>query len=154
MRRADPCRLSTTDLMVHHITDYHGYEPVCQGPAPNPPEGVTRVRRPLAPARRRLPGSRPREADGPADDAGLGQPLRYPWPSYRLIGVAELAAFAGVLAGHFWLPMGVAAASGMAVLLVGALTVHRRVGDRLQQAAPAALALAASLAYLAVASTR
>ena len=43
-----------------------------------------------------------------------------PWSSYRLIGVAELAAVAGVLAGLLWLPIGVAAASGMAVLLVGA----------------------------------
>jgi DoxX-like family len=77
-----------------------------------------------------------------------------PWPSYRLIGVAELAAVAGVLAGLYWLPMGVAAASGMAVLLVGALTVHRQVGDGLQEAAPAVLGLAVSLAYLAVAITR
>jgi DoxX-like family len=77
-----------------------------------------------------------------------------PWPSYRLIGVAELAAVAGVLAGLYWLPMGVVAASGMAVLLVGALTVHRRVRDSLQEAAPAVLGLAVSLAYLAAAVTR
>jgi hypothetical protein len=77
-----------------------------------------------------------------------------PWSSYRLIGVAELAAVAGVLTGIFWLPMGVAAASCLAVLLVGALTVHRRVGDGLQEAAPAVLGLAVSLAYLAVAITR
>lgn len=76
------------------------------------------------------------------------------WPRYRLIGVAELAAAAGVLAGLFWLPTGVAAASGMAVLLVGALTVHRRVGDGLQEAAPAVVALAVSLAYLAAAISR
>ena len=76
------------------------------------------------------------------------------WPSYRLIGIAELAAVAGVLAGLFWLPIGVAAASGMAVLLVGALTAYRRSGDSLQEAAPAVLALAVSLAYLVVAITR
>jgi len=52
-----------------------------------------------------------------------------PWPSYRLIGVAELAAIAGVLAGLYWLPIGVAAASVMAALLMGAVTVHRQVGD-------------------------
>src|SRR5579864_8242329 len=74
-----------------------------------------------------------------------------PWPSYRLIGVAEVAAVAGVLAGLCWIPIGVAAASGMAVLLVGALSVHRRAGDRLQEAAPAVLGLAVSLAYVAVA---
>ena len=77
-----------------------------------------------------------------------------PWARYRLIGVAELAAVAGVLAGLYWLPIGVAAASGMAVLLIGAVTVHRRAGDGLQEAAPALLALAISLAYLAVAVTR
>ena len=77
-----------------------------------------------------------------------------PWARYRLIGVAELAAAAGVLAGLAWAPLGVAAASGMALLLLGALTVHRRAGDRLQEAAPALLALAISLAYLAVARHR
>jgi hypothetical protein len=77
-----------------------------------------------------------------------------PWPRYRLIGVAELAATAGVLAGLVWLPVGVAAASAMAVVLVGALTVHRRAGDGLREAAPAVLALVISLAYLAAAITR
>jgi len=77
-----------------------------------------------------------------------------PWPRYRLIGVAELVAAAGVLAGLGWAPIGVAAASGMAVLLVGAVSVHRRAGDSLQEAAPALLALGISLAYLAVAVTR
>ena len=42
----------------------------------------------------------------------------------------------------------------MAVLLIGAVTVHRRVGDGPHEAAPAVLALAVSLAYLAVAITR
>ena len=77
-----------------------------------------------------------------------------PRPSYRLIGVAELAAVAGVLAGLYWRPIGVAAACGMAVLLVGALTAHRRSGDSFQEGAPAVLALAVSLAYLAAAITR
>ncbi len=77
-----------------------------------------------------------------------------PWARYRLIGVAELAAAAGVLAGLLWLPLGVAAASGMSVLLLGALTAQRRAGDRLQIAAPALLALAISVAYLAVALSR
>lgn len=77
-----------------------------------------------------------------------------PWSRYRLIGVAELAAAAGVIAGLSWLPIGIAAASGMAVLLVGALTTHRRSGDRLQEAAPALVALAASFGYLGVALTR
>ena len=76
-----------------------------------------------------------------------------PWPSYRLIGVAELTAAAGVLAGLSWQPIGVAAASGMAVLLAGALTAHRRAGDSIREAGAAVVALAVSLAYLAVAIT-
>ena len=78
-----------------------------------------------------------------------------PWLSrYQLIGVAEIVAAAGVLAGLIWAPIGVAAASGMCVLLVGALATHQRSGDRLQEATPALVALAAGLAYLAVALTR
>ena len=40
-----------------------------------------------------------------------------PWPRYRLIGVAELAAAAGILTGLWWHPLGLAAAAGMALLL-------------------------------------
>jgi len=43
-----------------------------------------------------------------------------PWSRYRLIGVAELAAAAGVVIGLWWHPLGVAAAAGMALLLIGA----------------------------------
>ena len=35
-----------------------------------------------------------------------------PWPRYRLIGVAELAAAAGILAGLWWHPLGLAARPG------------------------------------------
>jgi len=66
------------------------------------------------------------------------------WPRYHLIGVAELAAAAGVLAGLAWVPLGVAPASSMAVLLIGALAFHRRAGDRLQAAVPALLSLSLS----------
>ena len=77
-----------------------------------------------------------------------------PWSRYRLIGVAELAAAAGVIAGLSWPPIGVAAASGMAALVLGTLAVHRRSADSIQNAAPALLTLAISLAYLAVTLTR
>lgn len=77
-----------------------------------------------------------------------------PWARYRLIGVAELAAAAGVVAGLFWAPLGLAAASGMALLVIGALAAHRRAGDGLTQAAPALVTLAISLAYLAEALVR
>jgi uncharacterized membrane protein YphA (DoxX/SURF4 family) len=76
-----------------------------------------------------------------------------PWRHYRLIGVAELAAAAGVLAGLWWHPLGVAAAAGMAVLLTGALITHRRALDSAKEMMPALLALAITIGYLAVAAT-
>src|SRR5215469_16107993 len=74
-----------------------------------------------------------------------------PWPRYRLIGVAELAAAAGVLVGLWWHPLGVAAAIGMTLLLLGAMITHRRAADSGKEMAPALLALA--IAYLASALT-
>ena len=76
-----------------------------------------------------------------------------PWPRYRLIGVAELAAAAGILAGLWWHPLGVAAAAGMALLLIGALISHRRTADSGKEMAPALVALALTIAYLAIALT-
>jgi hypothetical protein len=76
-----------------------------------------------------------------------------PWPRYRLIGVAELAAAAGILAGLWWHPLGVAAAAGLALLLIGALISHRRAADSGQEMAPALVALALTIAYLAIALT-
>ena len=73
------------------------------------------------------------------------------WHRYRLIGVAELATAAGVLAGLFWRPAGLLAAVGVTLLLLGALTVHRRAHDRIREAVPALGALAIALGYLAVA---
>jgi uncharacterized membrane protein YphA (DoxX/SURF4 family) len=76
-----------------------------------------------------------------------------PWPRYRLIGVAELAAAAGVLIGLWWHPLGVAAVAAMALLLLGALVTHRRAADSGKEMAPALLALAITIAYLAIALT-
>jgi uncharacterized membrane protein YphA (DoxX/SURF4 family) len=75
------------------------------------------------------------------------------WPRYRLIGVAELAAAAGVLAGLWWHPLGIAAAAGMTLLLTGALITHRRAADSGKEMAPALLSLAITIAYLAIALT-
>jgi uncharacterized membrane protein YphA (DoxX/SURF4 family) len=74
-----------------------------------------------------------------------------PWPRYRLIGVAELAAAAGILIGLWWHPLGLAAVAGMALLLIGAVMTHRRAGDSAKEAAPALTALALTIAYLAIA---
>ena len=76
-----------------------------------------------------------------------------PWPRYRLIGVAELAAAAGAVIGLWWHPLGVAAAAGMALLLIGALITHRRAKDGGKEIAPALVGLAIKLAYLAIALT-
>ena len=76
-----------------------------------------------------------------------------PWPRYRLIGIAELAAAAGILIGLWWHPLGVAAAAGMAFLLLGAVITHRRAADGGKEMAPALLALAITIAYLAIALT-
>ena len=95
----------------------------------------------------------------PAAGKLLGQPkLRQsaehfgiPWPRYRLIGVAELAAAAGILIGLWWHPLGLAAAAGMTLLLLGALITHRRAADSGKEMAPALAALAITIAYLAIA---
>ncbi|MGW1727816.1 DoxX family protein [Streptomyces sp. NPDC002306] len=47
----------------------------------------------------------------------------------RLIGLAEVAAAAGLVAGIWWQPLGIAAAVGMAVLLLGAIGYHVKWGD-------------------------
>jgi len=73
------------------------------------------------------------------------------WQRYRLIGVAELAAAAGVLVGLFWRPAGLLAAAGMILLLIGALVSHRRAHDSVREVLPAVLALVVSGTYLAVA---
>src|SRR6266480_1067469 len=72
-----------------------------------------------------------------------------PWPRYRLIGVAELAAAAGILIGLWWHPLGVAAAAGMVLLVLGAIITHRKAADSVKEMAPALLALLLTLAYLA-----
>lgn len=77
--------------------------------------------------------------------------FRIPWRGYRLIGIAELAAAAGVLIGLWWHPLGVVAAAGMILLLAGALLTHRRAGDTAMEAAPALLGLVITIAYLVVA---
>jgi hypothetical protein len=73
------------------------------------------------------------------------------WSRYRLIGIAELAAAAGILIGLWWHPLGVAAAAGTAVLLLGAIITHRKAADSAKEMAPALLALLLTLAYLTIA---
>jgi DoxX-like family len=76
-----------------------------------------------------------------------------PWNRYRLITVPELAAAIGVLAGLQVHALGVAAACGMAILLLAALIIHRRARDSITTIAPALAAFVITAAYLAVALT-
>jgi len=73
------------------------------------------------------------------------------WQRYQLIGVAELAAAAGIAVGLWWHALGVAAGAGMVALLLGAVLTHQRAGDSGKEMAPALLALAITIAYLVAA---
>ena len=47
----------------------------------------------------------------------------------RVLGVLELAAVAGLLLGLLWAPLGIAAAVGIALQMVGAVVYHARAKD-------------------------
>lgn len=77
----------------------------------------------------------------------------FSYGSFRLIGFAELAGGAGIclaLVYSRWL--GVAAAVGLAALMVGAVVCHRRANDPAGKTAPAAVLgiVHAVIAYLFV----
>jgi hypothetical protein len=65
---------------------------------------------------------------------------------WRAIGALELAAVAGVLAGLAWSPIGVAAAVGSALLLLGAIGFHARASDGAADTAPAVIGLGLAVA--------
>lgn len=56
---------------------------------------------------------------------------------YRLIGLAEIAAVAGLVAGLYWVPVAIAACAGLVALLAAAVVVLRRAGDPPVRAVPA-----------------
>jgi hypothetical protein len=47
----------------------------------------------------------------------------------RFIGLAEVAAAVGLIVGLFWQPLGIAAAVGFAIVMIGAVGFHAKVGD-------------------------
>ncbi|MFC4469918.1 DoxX family protein [Streptomyces xiangluensis] len=47
----------------------------------------------------------------------------------RFIGLAEVAAAVGLIVGLFWQPLGIAAATGFAITMVGAVGFHAKAGD-------------------------
>jgi hypothetical protein len=65
---------------------------------------------------------------------------------WRLIGLLELAGVAGVLVGLVWPPIGVAAAIGLALLVLGAIVFHVRASDSVPDMAPAVIGLGLAVA--------
>lgn len=47
----------------------------------------------------------------------------------RFVGLAEVAAAVGLIVGLFWKPLGIAAAIGFAITMVGAVGFHAKAGD-------------------------
>ncbi|MFF5147677.1 DoxX family protein [Streptomyces sp. NPDC013157] len=81
--------------------------------------------------------------------AHLGMSVRL----YRVVGALEVAGVAGLLLGLSWMPLGVAAATGLALLMAAAAVVHLRHGDPPVRAVPAALLALISLTYAATTMT-
>jgi hypothetical protein len=65
---------------------------------------------------------------------------------WRVIGLLELAGVAGVLVGLVWAPIGVAAAIGLALLVLGAIVFHVRASDSAANTAPAVIGLGLAVA--------
>ena len=72
---------------------------------------------------------------------------------WRLIGSLELVGVAGVLAGLRWAPIGVAAAIGLALLVLGAIVFHVRASDSATDTAPAVIGLGLAVATAFLQST-
>lgn len=68
---------------------------------------------------------------GASQQVKTAEHLAIPWPRFRLIGIAELSASAGLVAGLAITAIGVAAASGLVLLMTGALAFRLRIRDRL-----------------------
>ncbi|ULR54837.1 DoxX family protein [Streptomyces deccanensis] len=70
---------------------------------------------------------------------------------YRVVGALEVAGAAGLLLGRVSLPLGVAAATGLALLMAAAAVVHLRHGDPPPRALPAAVLALIAVTYAAMA---
>lgn len=60
---------------------------------------------------------------------------------FGIIGVLQVVGAVGLLLGLAWSPLGVAAAVGLILLMLGAVTTHVRIGDPAFDAAPAVICL-------------
>jgi hypothetical protein len=68
--------------------------------------------------------------------------------AYRRIGLLEVLGVLGLLAGAFVPVIGAAAATGLVVLLCGAIVTHLRSGDGVREIIPAVALGLLSLTYL------
>src|SRR5207244_6703309 len=66
---------------------------------------------------------------GQKQQVQTAEKLRIPWRRYRWIGAPEAAASVGLLVGYATAPSGAAAASGLVLLMTGALAFRLRVRD-------------------------
>jgi hypothetical protein len=69
--------------------------------------------------------------------------------AYRRIGALEVLAAAGIVAGLYNEKLAAAAATGLVLLLAGAVITHLRNGDRLREVSPALVLGAACFAFVA-----
>jgi hypothetical protein len=72
----------------------------------------------------------------------------------RFIGLAELAATAGLLIGIAWHPLTLVTAAAIVALMVGAVTYHVRAGDQTRALAPALVTAAAAAALVVLSIPR
>ncbi|MZE70481.1 DoxX family protein [Streptomyces sp. SID5789] len=70
----------------------------------------------------------------------------------RLTGLAEVAAAAGLVAGIWWQPVGIAAAAGLLVVMLGAVRYHAKWGDYADTEARGAASAPVLFALVAVAA--
>lgn len=82
-----------------------------------------------------------------ADHVGYGV------ATYRRIGSLEILGVLGILVGAAVPLIGALAATGLVVLLGGAVITHLRNGDGLRELAPAIVLGAIAVAYVALVST-
>ncbi|MEU6827185.1 DoxX family protein [Nocardia beijingensis] len=74
--------------------------------------------------------------------------LGYSVSAFRCIGAAATLGALGVLLGLAYPPVGLAAATGLVALMVGAIISHVRVRDRFHHLMPPIATGAAGIAYL------
>ncbi|MGW4028607.1 DoxX family protein [Streptomyces sp. NPDC004838] len=62
--------------------------------------------------------------------------LGYSARTYQVIGALELAGAVGVAVGLWWAPLGIAAASGLVLVMAGAVISHMKAKDAFALTAP------------------